>query len=57
MQCPESGYRYKEVTPGLLKCLDLEEEAELPAELRKGTRPYKDLKTPSLDTISEASTK
>ena len=44
MRCPESGYRYKEVGPGRLRCLDLEEEAELPAELRKGHRPYKELK-------------
>jgi UDP-2-acetamido-3-amino-2,3-dideoxy-glucuronate N-acetyltransferase len=44
MLCPESGYRYKEVGPGVLKCLDLEEEESLPVEMRKGTRQYKELK-------------
>ena len=24
MRCPESGYRYKEVEPGMLRCLDLD---------------------------------
>ena len=41
MRCPESGYRYQEVEPGVLRCLDLEEEAALPAELSKGTRTYR----------------
>jgi dTDP-4-amino-4,6-dideoxygalactose transaminase len=36
MPCPESGYRYKEVKPGVLRCLDLDEEAPLPAELKVG---------------------
>src|SRR5437667_1167285 len=27
MRCPEAGYRYKEVEPGVLRCLDLDEEA------------------------------
>ncbi|HWW00449.1 MAG TPA: Gfo/Idh/MocA family oxidoreductase [Candidatus Acidoferrum sp.] len=48
MRCPESGYRYKEVKPGVLKCLDLKEEAELPLELKKGSKPYRALKIPSL---------
>jgi UDP-2-acetamido-3-amino-2,3-dideoxy-glucuronate N-acetyltransferase len=43
-RCPESGYRYKEVTPGELRCLDLDEEAPLPAEFTKGRRSYKELK-------------
>ena len=42
MRCPESGYRYKEVEPGVLRCLDLDEEAPLPAELSKGTKSYQD---------------
>ena len=29
MRCPESGYRYKEVEQGVVKCLDLDEEAPL----------------------------
>jgi UDP-2-acetamido-3-amino-2,3-dideoxy-glucuronate N-acetyltransferase len=44
MLCVESGYRYQEVEPGVLPCLDLDEEAPLPAELSKGTKPYKQLK-------------
>jgi UDP-2-acetamido-3-amino-2,3-dideoxy-glucuronate N-acetyltransferase len=44
MRCPESGHRYKEVEPGLLRCLDLDEEKPLPAELSKGHKPYRQLK-------------
>jgi UDP-2-acetamido-3-amino-2,3-dideoxy-glucuronate N-acetyltransferase len=44
MTCPESGYRYKETEPGVLRCLDLDEEAPLPASLSKGTRPYREVK-------------
>lgn len=43
-RCPESGYRYKEVAPDELRCLDLDEEASLPTEFARGTRSYKDLK-------------
>jgi UDP-2-acetamido-3-amino-2,3-dideoxy-glucuronate N-acetyltransferase len=28
--CPESGWRYKEVEPGILRCLDLSEDNALP---------------------------
>jgi UDP-2-acetamido-3-amino-2,3-dideoxy-glucuronate N-acetyltransferase len=44
MKCPEQGFRYKETEPGVLRCLDLEEEAPLPAEASKSTRTYKQLK-------------
>ena len=44
MRCPETGYRYKEVEPGILRCLDLDEEAPLPAELKIGTRSYRQVK-------------
>lgn len=44
MVCSESGYRYREVEPGVLRCLDLDEEAPLPAELSKGTKSYRELK-------------
>jgi len=40
LTCPESGYRYKEVKPGQLKCLDLDEDTSLPADLAKGTKAY-----------------
>jgi UDP-2-acetamido-3-amino-2,3-dideoxy-glucuronate N-acetyltransferase len=44
MQCPESGYRYKETEPGVLRCVDLDEELPLPTELSTGTRSYRQLK-------------
>ena len=44
MTCPESSYRYKEMEPGVLRCLDLDEEAPLPATLSKGTRSYREVK-------------
>lgn len=44
MVCRESGYRYQEVEPGLLKCLDLDEDAPLPAEKAVGSACYDDLK-------------
>jgi UDP-2-acetamido-3-amino-2,3-dideoxy-glucuronate N-acetyltransferase len=40
--CPESGYRYQEVRPGLLRCLDLDEDAPLPPELSVGRKHYRD---------------
>jgi UDP-2-acetamido-3-amino-2,3-dideoxy-glucuronate N-acetyltransferase len=47
MLCPESGYRYQESTPGILRCLDLDEDAPLPAELASGTKSYKQYKEQS----------
>lgn len=44
MICPESGFRYQEASPGVLKCLDLDEEAPLPAELARGAKSYDDFK-------------
>ena len=41
--CPESGYRYK-VEHGVCHCLDLDEEAPLPAELALGKKTYDDFK-------------
>jgi UDP-2-acetamido-3-amino-2,3-dideoxy-glucuronate N-acetyltransferase len=41
--CLESGLRYKEVTPGSIKCLDLDEEAPLPDELSHGRVGYDEL--------------
>ena len=52
MRCPESAYRYKETAPGVLRCLDLEEEAPLPAELSTGKKTYRQLKK---DTKNERS--
>ena len=44
MVCPESGYRYKEAAPGVIRCLDLDEDAPLPAELSAGKLTYDELK-------------
>jgi UDP-2-acetamido-3-amino-2,3-dideoxy-glucuronate N-acetyltransferase len=40
MICPESGLRYREVAPSLVRCLDLDEEAPLPAHLSVGKVAY-----------------
>lgn len=44
MMCPESGFRYHEAEPGILRCLDLDEDAPLPDKHRTGTRSYRDLR-------------
>lgn len=38
--CPESRLRYREVAPGVLRCLDLKEEDPLPAGLAVGRKRY-----------------
>ena len=38
--CPESGLRYQAAAPNLLRCLDLDEDAPLPENLRQGSTPY-----------------
>ena len=43
MTCPESGFKYKEVEPGILKCLDLDEEETLPEDKRTGETYYDDI--------------
>ena len=40
MVCPESGFRYREVEPGRLRCLDLDEDAPLPEALGAGSKTY-----------------
>lgn len=44
MCCPESGFRYKEMRPELLRCLDLDEDSPLPEELSVGSRSYDEFK-------------
>jgi len=44
MVCPESGFRYREVAPGVVRCLDLDEEEPLPPEMAVGKVLYRDLK-------------
>jgi UDP-2-acetamido-3-amino-2,3-dideoxy-glucuronate N-acetyltransferase len=43
MVCHESGYRYKEVEPGVVKCLDLDEDAPLPPDQAVGRVFYRDV--------------
>jgi UDP-2-acetamido-3-amino-2,3-dideoxy-glucuronate N-acetyltransferase len=43
MTCPESGYRYK-LEGGVLRCLDLDEDAPLPADKAAGTKGYREFK-------------
>jgi UDP-2-acetamido-3-amino-2,3-dideoxy-glucuronate N-acetyltransferase len=45
MVCPESGFKYKEMSPGTLKCLDLKEEEPLPEALAKGNKDYRSIKS------------
>jgi len=42
--CPESGYRYREESPGHLRCLDLPEDAPLPETHRVGNVSYAEIK-------------
>ena len=44
LTCPESGYRYQEVKPGVLRCLDLDEEAALPEEKATGRKRYREFR-------------
>lgn len=44
MTCSESGLRYREVEPGVLHCLDLDEEMPLPDDLAVGKVFYDQLK-------------
>lgn len=44
MICRESGYRYQEVSPEILRCLDLDEQSFLPEPLRTGQRTYDSFK-------------
>jgi UDP-2-acetamido-3-amino-2,3-dideoxy-glucuronate N-acetyltransferase len=40
--CPESGLRYREDSAGQLRCIDLDEDAPLPAELAVGQKMYRE---------------
>lgn len=44
LRCPESNFRYELSADGRLRCLDLDEDAPLPPELRVGRLSYDDLK-------------
>ena len=44
MVCPESSYRYKKIEPGVVRCLDFDEDTPLPPEKAVGKVSYGDLK-------------
>lgn len=44
MVCPESGLRYREESPGEVKCLDLDEDSALPERLAEGSNVYRSFK-------------
>ncbi|MFH0765609.1 MAG: Gfo/Idh/MocA family oxidoreductase, partial [Calditrichota bacterium] len=44
--CPESGLRYQEIEKGVLRCLDIDEEAPLPEMMRHGETFYDDIVHP-----------
>jgi UDP-2-acetamido-3-amino-2,3-dideoxy-glucuronate N-acetyltransferase len=44
MICPESGLRYRLSPDGSLRCLDLPEDAAIPAEQAVGKRSYDEFK-------------
>lgn len=46
MTCPESGLRYQEAEPGVVRCIDLDEEAPLPPAIALGRRHYDDFRAP-----------
>ncbi len=45
MRCPESGFRYEEVKPGIVRCLDLDEDSPLPLGMNVGSRTYDEFKS------------
>ena len=44
LTCPESGFRYREVEADVMRCLDLDEDAPLPAEHAVGRISHEELK-------------
>lgn len=45
MRCPESGLRYKlDLDQGSLRCLDIDEDAPLPSDMRTGAKTYDEFK-------------
>lgn len=45
LRCPESGLTYKETAPGLLRCVEVDEEAALDSAMTVGKRSYDEFKT------------
>src|SRR4051812_181550 len=48
MVCPESGFKYQEISPGILRCVDLDEESPLPEKYRAGQKHYESFKSQSV---------
>jgi len=44
LTCQESGLRYREVEPGVLRCVDVDEEEGMPEDFREGKVLYRSLK-------------
>lgn len=44
MRCPETGFGYRLTAPGVLRCLDLDEEQPLPSDLSAGKKSYRAFK-------------
>lgn len=44
LKCPESGLCYKEVAPGVLRCIDQDEDAPLSGDMTVGRRRYDEFK-------------
>ena len=49
MVCPESKYRYRELSPEVVRCLDLDEDAPLPADERIGKIGYREVRASVVD--------
>jgi UDP-2-acetamido-3-amino-2,3-dideoxy-glucuronate N-acetyltransferase len=48
MVCSGSGFRYREVEPAVLRCLDLDETMPLPETMRRGTKTYRQYRESTL---------
>jgi len=53
MICPESKLRYHEIKPGIVKCLDLDEDSPLPELLSMGKLHYRETKAKSKDDSTQ----
>jgi UDP-2-acetamido-3-amino-2,3-dideoxy-glucuronate N-acetyltransferase len=53
MNCPESGYRYREVAPGVVRCIDLPEDTPLPSTMTTGAQSYREFKA-GVDILERA---
>jgi UDP-2-acetamido-3-amino-2,3-dideoxy-glucuronate N-acetyltransferase len=54
MVCPESGHRYREIRPGVLRSLDLNEDSPLPENLSLGAASYRELRRKVEEPVATA---